>query len=109
MANIVQLEADFDQAMHDVYLRAKSEYKYDAKIFKALLAQHKGLKVAQDLLKTDAPQYSLLRLRELDALHISMENTVLNPKFLNLFLTREKDVARQRLTDFSFTPGGWEL
>ena len=105
---MTNLEAEFDQAMHRVYERAKVEYRYDAKIFKALLAQHKGLKVAQDLLKADAPQYGLLRLKELNALHISMENTVLNPKYADLFLTKEKDVARQRLADFGFTPGGWE-
>jgi hypothetical protein len=90
--------------MHLVYTRAKQEYHYDAKVFKALLTQNSGLTVAQNLLKADAPQYGLLRLKELRALHISLENVVLNPKYSDLFLTREKEIARQRLADFGFTP-----
>lgn len=99
---------EFEKAMYEVYERAKRDYHYKATLFLAMLQRDGGLATAQKLLAKDAPQYGLLRLSELGALKNSMENTVLNPRFAELFLTRERETARQRLLDFGFTPGGWE-
>jgi hypothetical protein len=94
------LKAEFHKAMESVYETAANDYKYTATIFKKMLVKHGGLVTAQRLLGADAPQYGLLRLKELGALKISMEYVVLDPKYRELFMTRELETAKQRLIDF---------
>ncbi|MCW5937606.1 MAG: hypothetical protein KIT11_09910 [Fimbriimonadaceae bacterium] len=80
------------------------ERGYNATLFRRMLKQYRGLGTARKLLAADAPQYGLLRLKEIGLLAHSLENTVLNPKYADLFLTREKETARERSQSFGFTP-----
>lgn len=101
------LAAELDAELRQTDELAK-KHGYNATLFRQMLRQHGGLGTAQRLLSTEAPQYGLLRLKELGLLKNSLENTVLNPKYDELFLTKEKRTARERLDDFHFEPGGWE-
>ena len=97
------LVKEFHAEMVDVYRRALREHKYKATFFIAMVGEHGGLEAANILLHAADAQSGLERLRELDALDISMEWTVLQPRFAPLFSADELQIARDRLTAMGYT------
>jgi hypothetical protein len=49
------LESQFDQAMEEIYVRAKAEAGYTASIFHQMLSKRRGVSTAKYLINTDPP------------------------------------------------------
>ena len=96
------LEAQFDEAMLDIYRRAKAEAHYNATRFLAMVSERGGLESARSLL--NAPQesegYTALWLRK--RLDLTVERLVLEPKWWPLFSVAERRRAADRLRKCDF-------
>jgi len=90
------VEAEFHQAMMEVYKVAK-DHGYYATYFKGMIDEYGGVEVAKRLLAKQGIQSGLMRLRELDLLDHSMEAAVLQERFRSLFTEAEVQEARRRL------------
>ncbi len=101
-ADIDSLKAQFHQAMLDVYENAKQLCHYNASRFYQMVLKHGGLETARRLLSKETSSIGLNKLWECGRLDISMEAQVLNPKFAPLFTDAERDVARNRLTQYGY-------
>ncbi|MDR3690271.1 MAG: hypothetical protein P4L46_12895 [Fimbriimonas sp.] len=81
---------------------------YHPRYFLQMIETRGAVAAARILLKGESVQSGLFRLAELGLLQHSMENIMLNPKYVELFTTTEKRVAGARLEALGFTPGLWE-
>tara|TARA_B100001989_G_C24541699_1_gene467981 strand:+ start:1565 stop:1879 length:315 start_codon:yes stop_codon:yes gene_type:complete len=96
----LNLEKSFDEAMLDIYRRAKSEAKYNATRFLEMLHTHGGLETARILINDtrQSDGYTELYLR--GKLDLTVEAVVIdNPKWHSLFTKDELEKARKRLAD----------
>jgi len=98
------LEAEFHQAMMEVYEVAKT-HDYYATYFKRMIDEHGGVEAAKTLLAKREIQSGLMRLWELDLLDHSMEAAVLQERFCPLFTEAEVQEARRRLEQLGFFLG----
>lgn len=99
-------EAQFDQAMFDVYRRAKDEAHYNATIFLQMLTSDGGLRTAKTLINATKPSdgYTALYLR--GRLDLTVEALVIeNERWHNLFTDDELKKARRRLREYNYDPG----
>ncbi len=101
----MKLEAEFHQAMIEVYEVAK-DYGYYATYFKRMIDEHGGVEAAKRLLAKREIQSGLMRLRELDLLGHSMEEAVLQERFRSLFSEAQIQEARWRLEQLGFFSAG---
>jgi hypothetical protein len=95
---VAGLEAQFDQAMFDVYRRAKSEAKYNATKFLQMLTD-------KTLINAEQPSdgYTALYLR--DHLDLTVEAVVIeNPRWHLLFEPEELEKAKKRLGAYGYQP-----
>jgi hypothetical protein len=102
MAN---LEEEFHRAMLGVYERAKEACHYNAMYFLRMVTEHGGLRAARRLLATAKPSKGFAKLWECGRLDISMEALVaFEPKFALLFTEAEREIARNRLAQYGYSP-----
>ena len=100
-----KLEAEFNEAMMNVYRTAKEECRYNATHYLNMLFEHGGVETARKLLAgNQAPQYGFTKLYECERLDITVECVVLNGRFRELFEEHELATARQRLREYNFDP-----
>lgn len=97
-------ETEFNEAMMDIYHRAKSECRYTATYFLRMLHEHHGVETARILLAEERPQEGFTRLWECGRLDLTVECLVLNERFRGLFSDRERKTARRRLREYGFDP-----
>lgn len=97
------LASAFDNAMKEVYVRAKSEAGYNASVFLSMLSQHGGLDTARRLLASRHVSDGFVALWERGRLDLAVENVVLRDEFAPLFTDDERDLARQRLSEYGRT------
>jgi hypothetical protein len=97
MSTDKNLSEQFDGEMMDVYVRAKDECQYDAKLFRQMIGPGRGVNAAKTLLKAPRVQSGFERLRQKGRLDISMEARMLKPKYAELFERDELKEARTRL------------
>lgn len=100
------LEQAFHQRMHQVYEQAKSECGYTATRFLQMLSEHGGVATAKRLLGSGKHSDGLTRLWEEKRLDISMEATVLQKPWRQLFTDRELEMARKRLKELGYSADG---
>jgi hypothetical protein len=93
-------EKAFNQAMTQVYQRAKKEIGYTATRFAQMLGEHGGLKTARLLLHSNAVSDGFIALWEAKRLDLTVESQILTPEFQPLFTEEELATARQRLIDY---------
>ena len=98
------LEAEFHQAMMEVYEVAKA-HDYYAIYFKRMIDEHGGVEAAKRLLAEREIQSGLMRLWELNLLNHSMEAAVSQERFRPLFTEAEVQEARRRLEQLGFFSG----
>lgn len=99
----MDLEAQFDRAMMDVYVRAKSEAKYTASIFHRMLCERGGLATARYLINDSTESQGYTALWELGRLDLTVEALVVdNPKWHPLFSLEELHKARERLAKYEY-------
>lgn len=94
----------FNNAMRDVYVRAKKEAGYNATYYLNMLHQHGGLNTARRLLNDGSVSAGFTALWERKRLDLTVENTVLQPQFQVLFNDEELENARRRLAAYDFDP-----
>lgn len=99
----MKLEAEFDRAMEDIYIRAKAEVGYVASIFHRMLSTKGGLATAKQLINDALPSQGYTSLWELGRLDLTVEATVIdNPRWHGLFEESELAKARKRLKDYHY-------
>lgn len=96
------LELQFHERMRQVYDQAKEECGYTATRFMQMVNEQGGLSTARRLI--NSPNYSegLTRLWELKRLDISMEATVLQEPWRQLFTEEELKKASDKLIRLGF-------
>lgn len=92
----------FDAAMMDVYVRAKREAGYDAKLYLRMLSEHGGLGTAKRLLASSGVSEGFVALWERKRIDLAVENVVLRSEFASLFTEDEREVARRRLSEYGY-------
>ncbi|WP_018388549.1 hypothetical protein [Ancylobacter sp. FA202] len=102
---MIDIEKLFDQAMFEVYRRAKIEAGYNATIFLQMLTDNGGLRTAKTLINSPKPSdgYTALHLR--GRLDLTVEAVVIeDERWHSLFDDSELARARKRLHDFQYKP-----
>jgi hypothetical protein len=99
-------ESRFDDAMMDLYVRAKAEVGYTASRYHQMLMENGGLRTAQILIDADAVSDGYTRLWELKRLDLAVEALLLRPEFSELFTETQHKKARARLKDYGYVPQG---
>ena len=97
-----KLEITFDERMRQIYDQAKNECGYTATRFLQMVNADGGLNAARKLLATSAYSEGLTRLWEEKRLDISLEVTVLEQPWSELFTEQELSIARKKLHEL-----GW--
>ena len=102
----MELERRFDGAMLDIYLRAKSDARYNATRFLQMLNEHRGLETARILLHAKTVSEGYTALWERKRLDLTVEALVLAPEYASLFTDDERKIARRRLEDYGHSVEG---
>lgn len=97
-----KLEAAFNDAMLDIYRRAKSEAHYTATRFRGMVVERGGVKTARYLLHAATVSDGYTALWERERLDLSVEALILEPKWRALFSDAERQIAVTRLREYGF-------
>lgn len=101
--NEAHLEKRFDQAMRNIYQRAKDEAGYPANIFLDMLHRLRGRQTAKQLINAPKPSVGYTALWERGRLDLTVEALVIdNPEWQDLFTEEELRKARKRLSDYHY-------
>ena len=101
-----QLEIAFHERMRQIHEQAGTECNYRATRFIQMVNSEGGLQTAQKLLASKGYSEGLTRLWEEKRLDISMEATVLQEPWCNLFSEEELSIARRKLTELGYSTDG---
>jgi hypothetical protein len=97
------LEIEFNEAMLNIYRRAKSEAKYNASVFLQMVTDHGGFEAARRLINSDTVSSGYTALWERKRLDLTVEAMVLEtPRYHPLFTEAELIVCEQRLRDYGY-------
>src|SRR5438128_6083956 len=98
------LEARFDEAMMQIYVRAKSEAGYNATRYLEMLHDNRGLETARILVLADQPSDGYTALWERRRLDLTVEALILQPEWQALFAQDPELLkrAQRRLTDYGY-------
>ena len=98
-----KLERQFDQAMLEIYRRAKAEAKYPANTFFHMLNERGGLRTAKTLINSSRPSDGYTELHLRGRLDLTVEAQVLdNPRWHRLFSPEELNRTRRRLREYGY-------
>nr|MDT0665105.1 hypothetical protein [Micromonospora sp. DSM 115978] len=97
-----ETESGFHAAMLDIYRRALAEVNYKASYFLQMVDSDGGLTTARKLLASQRPSDGFTALWERGRLDLTVEATMLDPRFSSLFSDDELDAARDRLRQYGF-------
>jgi len=93
----------FEASMHAVYRKARAEAGYNAAIFLRMLYDHGGLETARRLLAERNVSDGFTALWQAGRLDLTVEAQVLRPEYAELFTSRERRTARDRLAEHGWT------
>lgn len=96
------LEARFDTAMMDIYVRARKEVGYNATRFLQMLHEHRGLGTARILVLADKPSDGYTALWMHQRLDLTVEALVVQPQWEPLFANEPELLAKaqKRLDEY---------
>lgn len=95
------LETQFNEAMLDIYRKAKSEAKYTAIRFLQMVTDHGGIETAHILINSPTVSDGYTALWERGRLDLTVESMILeNEKFHELFSEEELAICRERLSQY---------
>jgi hypothetical protein len=98
-----RLEAQFEQAMFNIYRRAKTEAKYNATMFLRLVTNQGGIDTARYLINQTKPSDGYTHLYERGRLDLTVEALVVeNKEWHPLFQPEEIERARERLHNYGY-------
>lgn len=96
-----QLEVDFNEAMLEIYRKAKSEAKYNAIRFLQMVTDHGGIETAHILINAPTVSEGYTALWERKRLDLTVESMVVrNTRFHELFTAEELEKCRNRLSEY---------
>ena len=102
---MADLEVQFDQAMFEVYRRAKDEAGYNATIFLQMLTDSKGVRTAKTLINAAKPSDGYTALYMRGRLDLTVEALVIeDERWHRLFTDDELKRARRRLKEYRYEP-----
>jgi len=101
-ANSTNRESAFNEAMLEIYARAKTECHYNASRFFQMIGERGGLGTARYLLHASNLSDGFTALWECKRLDLTVEAYVLKPEWRGLFTQDEIDIARKRLEDLGY-------
>ena len=96
------LKEKFHERMRQIYDQAKDECGYTATRFIGMVNAEGGLETARKLLIASGYSEGLTRLWEAKRLDISMEATILQQPWCQLFNESELAIARRKLADLGY-------
>lgn len=96
------VERDFDEAMLDIYRRAKAEAGYTATRFLGMVVERGGLETARYLLGAATVSEGYTALWERKRLDLTVEAMILLPEWQSLFSDAERRIAVSRLKDYGY-------
>jgi hypothetical protein len=103
--HVQKLEQKFEQAMFDIYRRAKSEAKYNASLFLQMVTTRGGVDTARYLINQPNPSDGYTHLYERGRLDLTVEAMVVeDQRWHSLFQPEEIARARKRLSDYGYVP-----
>ena len=97
-----ELERSFDEAMLNVYRRAKSEAGYTAKVFLGMVVERGGLSTARYLLNAATVSDGYTALWQRGRLDLTVEALVLAPEWQPLFSVPELQIAVNGLRQYNY-------
>lgn len=98
------LQQQFQERMRQIYDQARDECGYTATRFIQMVNADGGLVAAKKLLVASGYSEGLTRLWEAKGLDISMEATILQQPWCQLFTESELKVAKRKLQDLGCEP-----
>ncbi len=99
------LELKFHERMRQIYDQAKEECGYNATRFIQIVNEQGGLIAAKRLINSSNYSEGLTRLWEIKRLDISLEATVLQEPWRQLFTQEEMTKARDKLAKLGYKVG----
>jgi len=97
------LEIEFNEAMMNIYRRAKDEAKYNASIFLQMVVDNGGLTAARTLINFSTVSRGYTALWERGRLDLTVEAMILEmPKYQELFTGEELEICRRRLNEYGY-------
>ena len=96
------LEANFDDAMMDIYVRAKKEAKYTASRYLEMLHEHRGLETARMLINATEPSKGFAALWEAKRPDLTVVALVTRPEWSELFEPDKINRARDWLKQYNY-------
>jgi hypothetical protein len=100
---MAQTQNAFDEAMFEIYRRAKSEAGYTASVFFNMVMKQGGLATAKFLVNSKDVSVGYSRLYERGRLDLTVEATILeNEKWHSLFTSEELERAAKRLQSYGY-------
>ena len=100
------LELAFHERMCQIYDQAKNECGYTASRFLQMVNSEGGLIAAKKLLSSGGYSEGLTRLWEEKRLDISMEATVIQEPWIQLFTDDELSIAHKKLEELGYFANG---
>jgi hypothetical protein len=94
-------EQTFHKAMTDLYRRTRAETTYNPSIFLTMLSNG-GLSAARQLIHSPNVSEGFAKLWELGRLDLTVEATVIQPRWNDLFTDEERQIARSRLKAYEY-------
>lgn len=100
---MADLQKQFERAMMNIYVRAKSEARYNATLFFNMLHNQGGLLTAKQLINSDKPSDGYTAPYERGRLDLTVEAMVVeNERWHPLFTDDELAKAAKRLNDYGY-------
>lgn len=100
---LTDAENQFNEAMLDIYRRAKAEAGYNATRFLSMVVERGGLETARYLLHAATVSEGYTALWERKRLDLTVEAMVLRPEWQGLFSDVELRIAVSRLREYGYS------
>ncbi len=97
------LESEFNEAMLEIYRRAKAEAGYTATRFLGMVVERGGLPTARYLLHAPTVSEGYTALWERKRLDLTVEAMILRPEWNSLFSDVERRIAMDRLKEYGYS------
>jgi hypothetical protein len=96
------IEKRFNEAMLDVYRRAKSEANYNATRFLSMVTEQGGYETARTLIHATKVSDGYTALWDRGRLDLTVEAVILRPEWHDLFSENERAIARRRFEEYGY-------
>ena len=98
-----ETECQFNEAMLNIYRRAKAEAGYNATRFLSMVVERGGLETARYLLHAETVSEGYTALWERKRLDLTVEAMILRPEWQALFSDVERRIAVNRLREYRYS------